>query len=149
MSFKFENLKIWKESVEFASEVYALTRKFPKGEQFGLISQLNRAAVSVSLNIAEGEGRNSDADLSRFIHIAIGSINETVTILCIAFDQKYITKSEYDAFYKRCEHISKMLHSFRNYLKTHKPRSINHRPSTTNHRPSTIDYRPHNLPRIN
>ncbi len=121
MSFKFENLKIWKESVKFASEVYTLTKKFPKTEQFGLIGQLNRAAVSVSLNIAEGEGRNSDADLSRFIQIAIGSINEVVTILYIAFEQKYMDKSEYDTFYKRCEHISKMLHSFRNYLKNHRP----------------------------
>ena len=66
MAFKFEELKIWKESVRFASEVYALTKKFPRREEFGIISQLNRAAVSVSLNIAEGEGRNSDPDLSLF-----------------------------------------------------------------------------------
>ena len=72
MPFKFEDLKIWRESVKFASEIYALTKRFPKDEQFGIISQLNRAAVSISLNIAEGEG---------------------------------------------CEQISKMLYSFRNYLK--------------------------------
>ena len=119
MSFKFENLNIWKESIKFASEVYALTKKFPKSEQYGLTSQLNRAAVSISLNIAEGEGRNSDADLSRFIQIAVGSINEVVTILYIALNQKYIEKSEFDKFYGRCEQISKMLHSFRNYLKNH------------------------------
>ena len=117
MAFKFENLKIWKESVKFASEVYSLTKKFPKSEQFGLISQLNRAAVSISLNIAEGGGRNSDAELSRFIQIAIGSVNEVVTILYISLEQNYMNKTEFGFFYNRCEQLSKMLHSFRNYLK--------------------------------
>ena len=117
MPFKFEELKVWQESVRFASEIYTLTKKFPKREEFGIISQLNRAAVSISLNIAEGEGRNSDADLSRFIQIAIGSLNEAVTILYISLEQKYIDKTEFDLFYKRCEDISKMLHAFRNYLK--------------------------------
>lgn len=120
MSFKFENLKIWEESVKFASEAYALTKKFPKSEQFGLTSQLNRAAVSISLNIAEGEGRFSDADLSRFVQISIGSLYEVVTILHIALEQKYIKKEEFASFYKRSEHISKMLHSFRNYLKNYR-----------------------------
>lgn len=118
MSFKFENLKIWKESVEFAREIYKITRNFPDSENYGLTSQLNRAAVSISLNIAEGEGRNSDADLSRFIQIAIGSLYEVVTILHICLEQNYITKKEFDSLYCRCESISKMLHSFRNYLKS-------------------------------
>lgn len=117
MSFKFEKLKIWEEAVKFASEMYSLTKMFPKAEQFGLISQLNRAAVSVSLNIAEGSGRNSDAEFSRFLQIAIGSINEAVTILYISLEQKYINKEKFDYFYCRCEQLSKMLFSFRNYLK--------------------------------
>lgn len=117
MAFKFENLKIWRESVKFVNEVYTLTKKFPKSEQFGLINQLNRAAVSISLNIAEGEGRRSDSDLSRFIQISIGSLNEVVTLLYISLEQKYIDKNEFDSFYTRCEQISKMLHAFRNYLK--------------------------------
>lgn len=117
MAFKFEELKIWEEAVKFSSEIYTLTKKFPKEEQFGITSQLNRAAVSVSLNIAEGEGRGSDPDLSRFIQIAIGSLNEVVTILYICKEQNYIDQKEFDLFYKRCEQISKMLHAFRNYLK--------------------------------
>ncbi|MBN1913412.1 MAG: four helix bundle protein [Candidatus Omnitrophica bacterium] len=117
MAFKFENLNIWKESVEFANEVYILTKSFPESEQFGLISQLNRAAVSISSNIAEGEGRNSDSDLSRFIHISIGSLNEVVTLLHIAHKQNYLNQNEFSSFYKKCEKLSKMLYSFRNYLK--------------------------------
>ena len=117
MGFKFEKLKIWEEAVEFASEIYKITREFPRTEQFGLTSQLNRAVVLISLNIAEGEGRRSNNDFSRFIQIAIGSLNEVVTLLYIALEQKYINKMEFDVHYKRCESISKMLHAFRNYLK--------------------------------
>lgn len=117
MAFKFESLNIWKESVKFASEVYSLTKKFPKTEEFGIISQINRAAVSISLNIAEGEGRKSEADLCRFLHISIGSLYEVVTILHICLEQKYINKNEFDVFYQRCEVLSKMLHGYKNYLK--------------------------------
>ena len=94
--FKFENLKIWKESVAFAGEIYTLSKKFPREELFGLTSQLTRAAVSISLNIAEGEGRNSDAELSRFTQIAIGSLNEVVTVLFISLEQKYIAQKDFD-----------------------------------------------------
>ncbi|MCP4650124.1 MAG: four helix bundle protein [PVC group bacterium] len=117
MAFKFEKLKVWEEAVKFAKEIYEVTRKFPKAEQFGLTSQLNRAAVSISLNIAEGEGRRSNNDFSRFIQIAIGSLNEVVTLLYITLEQKYISKMEFDNLYNRCEGISKMLHAFRNTLK--------------------------------
>ena len=120
MSFKFEDLKIWQESVKFASEIYNLTKKFPSEEQFGLTSQLNRAAVSISLNIAEGEGRGSDADLSRFIQMSIGSLNEVVTILHLSCEQGYIDKKQFDQFYNRCENLSKMIHAFRNYLRLKK-----------------------------
>jgi four helix bundle protein len=116
MAFKFESLRIWKEAVKFASEVYCLTKKFPKSEEFGLTSQLSRAAVSISLNIAEGEGRKSDADLARFIHIAIGSLYEVVTILYICLEQNYISKIEFGNFYKKCEDISKMLHGYKKYV---------------------------------
>jgi len=95
MAFKFEELNVWKESVKFAGEIYALTKKFSKNEQFGITSQLNRAVVSVSSNIAEGCGRNSDADLSRFIQIAIGSLNEVVTLLHICLGQKYINQIDH------------------------------------------------------
>lgn len=117
MAFKFETLNVWQEAVNFASEIYDLTKKFPKSEQFGLIGQLTRAAISISVNIAEGEGRKSDKDLSRFIHISIGSLNETVTLLHISLAQEFINQKDFEYYYARCEHISKMLYAFRNYLK--------------------------------
>ncbi len=127
MPFKFEKLRIWKESVSFSSAIYSLTKRLPKSEEFGLVSQLNRAAVSMSINIAEGQGRGSDAEFSRFIQISIGSLNEVVTLLFICLEQKYIAQASFDSYYKECEKLSKMLFSFRSFLKTdHK--SISHRP---------------------
>ncbi len=117
MAFKFEELKIWQEAVKFANDIYALAKKFPKVEQFGLTQQLTRAVVSISLNIAEGQGRNSSADFSRFIQMSIGSVNEVVTILYIASEQKYMNKQEFNILYNKCEELSKMLYSFRKYLK--------------------------------
>lgn len=117
MAFKFEKLKVWAEAVKFANDIYNVTNKFPKAEKFGLTSQLNRAAVSISLNIAEGEGRHSNNDFSRFIQIAIGSLNEVVTLLHIVLKQKYISEESFNVLYQRCENISKQLHAFRNYLK--------------------------------
>lgn len=117
MAFRFEKLKIWQESVKFANEIYSLTKRFPKTEQFGLTSQLQRAAVSISLNIAEGSGRNSDAEMNRFIQISIGSLFEVVTILEICIKQNYINNAEFEKLYLRCEELSKMLYGFKNNLK--------------------------------
>lgn len=114
--FKFESLDIWKESVKFIGEIYKLVSKFPNWETFSLTSQLTRAACSISLNIAEGSGRESKKDFKRFIHMAIGSLNEVVTCLYIAADQKYIKPEEFKEVYAKCEQISKMLYGFVKYL---------------------------------
>ncbi len=114
--FKFETLDIWKEAVKFASEIYDLIKKFPKSEMFGLTSQLTRAAVSISLNIAEGSSRKSKIDFKRFIQISLGSLNEVVTCLYIAKNQSYIDDKDFNGAYARCEQISKMLYGFMRYL---------------------------------
>jgi len=118
MAFKFEKIQIWQDAVAFASDIYELSRKYPKSEQYGLVNQLTRAAVSISLNIAEGEGRNSDTELARFLQISTGSLNEVVTILHISLNQQFITQQDFDCFYARCEELSKMLHGFKRYLKS-------------------------------
>jgi four helix bundle protein len=108
MGFGFEKLEVYQKAVEFVNEVYILTRTFPKDEQFGLTSQLRRAAVSISLNIAEGSAR-SKKDFSRFIDIARGSIFECVTILKISAKQQYVGKSSFDVLMEKLTDISKML----------------------------------------
>ena len=63
-------LKIWTDAVDLAVDIYQITSKFPKDERFGLISQMNRCAVSISSNIAEGAGRNSPGEFIQFLGIA-------------------------------------------------------------------------------
>jgi 23S rRNA-intervening sequence protein len=70
--FNFEKLEVWRKAIEFADQVYALTRSFPENERFGLTNQMRRAAVSISSNIAEGSSRASKSDFARFIQIAGG-----------------------------------------------------------------------------
>jgi len=77
--FKFEELEIWKEAIKFASNVYRVTNTFPAEERFGLTRQLRDAAISISLNIAEGSGRYHNKDFVRFLQIAIGSLYEVVS----------------------------------------------------------------------
>ncbi|PLX09573.1 MAG: diversity-generating retroelement protein bAvd family protein [Marinilabiliales bacterium] len=79
----FRNLEIWKKSIELVQKVYKLTKKYPDEEKFGLISQMQRASVSISSNIAEGCSRNSEIEFKRFLEIAIGSAFELETQLII------------------------------------------------------------------
>jgi four helix bundle protein len=77
--FNFEKLDVWNEAIAFADDVYRLTRTFPPDERFGLTSQIRRAAISISSNIAEGSSRASGNDFARFVEIAAGSLFEVVS----------------------------------------------------------------------
>ena len=70
VSGSYRDLKVWQKSIDLVAEIYVCTRSFPKDEQYGLVSQLRRAAVSVASNIAEGKGRSGDKELVRFLHQA-------------------------------------------------------------------------------
>jgi four helix bundle protein len=118
MAQSYENLKIWKESVDLAESVYSLTKKFPKDEIFGMTSQLRRAAVSVSANIAEGSGRHSRKDFCRFIDIAIGSLNETESLLHVAHKLKYIIDLNFNEIISSIKKLGVGLGGFRKYLNT-------------------------------
>lgn len=83
--------------------VSKLVRRFPKDELFGLTSQMRRAARSVSANIAEGSGRNSDKDFAQFVEIAYGSACEIASDAFLAFDEGYITESERDELLTQVE----------------------------------------------
>lgn len=72
----YENYKIWQRSHKLALTIYKLTDTFPKYEQFGLVSQMNRAAISIPTNIAEGLGRETQKELVRFLYISSGSAHE-------------------------------------------------------------------------
>ena len=96
-AFRFERIEAWQLARAFNKSVYRATRGFPKDEMFALTSQIRRASVSVSSNIAEGSGRNSDADFAHFLEIAYGSLMEVVSQLFIALDEGYLTESQFEA----------------------------------------------------
>jgi len=113
--FKFEELNVYKEAVKIASQVYKLTSGWPKTEVYGLSDQFRRAAVSISLNIAEGTGRKIN-DFRHFLDLSRGSCYECVAILQIALDQNYISPLEYQKYYENLEIISKMTSSLKKSL---------------------------------
>jgi four helix bundle protein len=80
----YRTLDVWLQSMQLVNEVYNLMKKYPKDEQYGLISQSRRAVVSIPANIAEGIGRNHRKETIQFFHIARGSAYETETLLEVA-----------------------------------------------------------------
>jgi four helix bundle protein len=118
--FKFEELEIWKEAIKFASNVYKVTNTFPAEERFGLTRQLRDAAISISLNIAEGSGRYHNKDFVRFLQIAIGSLYEVVSGLFIAKNEEYISDKDFKNAYSEAEKIAKMINAFISYLRRNK-----------------------------
>ncbi|WP_322971822.1 four helix bundle protein [Faecalibacter sp. LW9] len=85
-----KDLKVWQESITLVEDIYQLTAKFPKEELFGLTSQMRRASISISSNIAEGAGRKGKSEFTRFLYISLGSLSELDTQLEIAIRLKYI-----------------------------------------------------------
>lgn len=117
MAFKFEKLKVWQKSVDFSADVYDLTRKFPKQEMFGLTSQMNRAADSISLNIAEGSTGQSNSEFNRFLGYSIRSGIEVVGCLYIARRKKFISTEDFIHFYNEAEAIIVMNQALRKSLR--------------------------------
>ena len=86
----YQDLLVWQKSIKLTTRVYALTKRFPKDEMYGLSSQLRRAAVSIPSNVAEGHARQHNKEFKQFLHIALGSVAEVDTQLFIARELGYI-----------------------------------------------------------
>lgn len=114
--FYFEKLDVWKDSRSFIKDIYILTNKFPSDEKFGIISQIRRASLSISANIAEGITRNSNKDKARFINLAFGSTIEVINFLIIANDLGIISDKEYVDLREKCEKITNALNSLHKRL---------------------------------
>jgi len=91
----YKKLLAWEKADELAHRVYLETKKFPKDEMFGMISQLRRAAISVPTNIAESSGRQNRNEARQFINIALGSLAETEYLLEFSFRLGYIKEPDY------------------------------------------------------
>jgi four helix bundle protein len=89
-----KDLEIWQRGIDFVSRIYLATKQFPKDEEYGLKSQMRRAAVSFPSNIAEGAARASKKEYTQFLHIALGSLSELETQLIIAEKLGYLQAGE-------------------------------------------------------
>jgi four helix bundle protein len=99
-------------AIEYSEKINKLTNRFPKSELFGLTSDLNRAGISISSNIAEGSGSASNIEFKRFLRIAIKSTFETISQLHVARRRKYINDVEFGDVYKNGELLVKKTNSF-------------------------------------
>ncbi|TXD49791.1 four helix bundle protein [Polaribacter sp. IC073] len=111
----YKNLKIWQIGIEIVDDVYTIIEGFPKGERFGLISQISRCSVSIPSNVAEGSSR-TDKSFSHFLDISLGSSFELETQLIIAYKRNYINKEQLTKIEVKIQEFQKMTMGFQNKL---------------------------------
>ena len=116
--FKFEKLIVWQKSLDYVDLIYKLSSNFPIEERFGLQSQIRRSAVSVALNIAEGSGRTTNKEFSKFLHDSLGSLRESLTCLIIAQRQGFISSINLESGRSCAVEISKMIYALMRKLRT-------------------------------
>lgn len=112
----FRDLAVWKEAGDLAVEIYKVAAQLPPEERFGLTSQLRRAAVSVSANIAEGTGRGSDRDLLRFLFISCGSAREVESLLAIGVRLGFLNSTDTAPAERQVGAVSRRLTTWIQYL---------------------------------
>ena len=107
----FKDLRVWTKAHSLTLGIYKATRGFPREELFGLTSQMRRSASSIGANIAEGSGRRSDGELTRFLHIARGSAAELEYHLLLARDLELLTEITHGLLAKQTDEVQRMLTS--------------------------------------
>ena len=113
----FRSLKVWKKAHALTLAVYKSTGQFPKQELYSLTNQIQRAAVSIPANVAEGCGKDSDAELKRYCSIAMGSSSELDYLLLLARDLGYLQEKNYQSVQNDLVETRKMLNAFIQKLK--------------------------------
>ena len=119
MAFMFENLQVYQKAVDFADRVASHTESFPRGYYF-LVDQLNRAALSIATNLAEGNGRYTKPDRKNFFTIARGSVQECVPLLEVARRRGFVTASGHADLKSILEEMSRMISGLINGLENRK-----------------------------
>lgn len=114
----FRDLDVWKLARALTADIYRVTKDFPKHEVFGLTSQIQRAAVSIIANLAEGAGRMGAAEYRHHISIALGSAAELRALLIVSVDIGYLPEAETHGFFDRIDRLEMMLHGLRKSLAT-------------------------------
>ncbi len=116
MAKTYENLDAWKKAVDLAVKIYDLTRNFPKEEIYGISSQIRRAVISISSNLAEGAGRESKKDFKRFVDISMGSLNETESLWIVSYRLTLIEEHLYLETKNQMEELGRILNGLRKFL---------------------------------
>lgn len=109
----YRDLVVWQKSMALVTAIYRVTREFPRDEQYGLTSQLRRAAVSIPSNLGEGFGRTSRKDFHRFIGQARGPLNEVETQLEIAMNLDFLTRASATQLMASVNEVGRMLNGLR------------------------------------
>jgi four helix bundle protein len=107
----FKDLMVWQKGIEVVSDIYALTKSFPKEELYGLTSQIRRAAISIPTNIAEGWGRGTTKNYIQFLEIARGSLYELNTLIIISYNLNYIIQENCGKIETKINEIGRMLNA--------------------------------------
>ncbi len=105
----FRDLNIWKKGIEIVKDVYGIVEKFPKQEFYGLVSQVQKSAISIPSNIAEGFNRFHNKEYKQFLYIALGSCAELETQIEIASELKYISDEDKKDILEEIKHETRML----------------------------------------
>jgi len=120
----FRKLEVWHQSMDLVDKIYALCEGFPKNEQFGLVQQIQRCAVSIPSNIAEGNSRDSEKEYSRFLQMSLGSAYELETQLLISKKREYI--SEEPELFELLGIVQKRLNALnKSIIKSSQPKTKN------------------------
>jgi four helix bundle protein len=114
----FRQITVWEKSHQFTLAIYKAVGSFPTSERFGLTRQITRAASSIGANIAEGCGRGGDAEICRFLRIAIGSAFEVENHLLLARDLEFLKSEQHRALEEQIREVQKMLGAFIRKLKS-------------------------------
>lgn len=114
----YRDLKVWQKSMDLVERIYQLSETFPSKQQYILISQIQRAALSVPANIAEGRSRHSQNDFIYHLNIARGSLAEVETFILIALRLNYVSEAETEKLMALANEVTRMLHGLKASLKS-------------------------------
>jgi len=114
---QFKKLRAWEESIEISVVIYELTKTFPDNEKFGIISQMRRAAISISSNIAEGAGRNNPGEFYHFLGISLGSAAELESQIIVSQKLNYCDENITTEIIEKLNHIQNMIFKLQQSVK--------------------------------
>ena len=112
----FKKLKIWQEAISLVQDNYRLTRTFPDFEKFGLVTQMNRCAVSIPSNISEGSSKSTDRHFNKYLEDSLGSAFEWETQLIVAYNENYLSEGKFKELEQKIIQIKKMISRFQSGL---------------------------------